>query len=58
MLCLVKTVKKGNVEAIEEHEQWIPYVESRDKEATLRFLQQHINNTKARTKEGFITFLD
>ena len=51
-------MKKGNVEAIEEHEQWIPYVESRDKEATLRFLQQHINNTKARTKEGFITFLD
>ncbi len=58
MLCPVKTVKKGNVEAIEEHEQWIPYVESRDKEATLRFLQQHINNTKARTKEEFITFLD
>ena len=58
MLCPVKTVKKGNVEAIEEHEQWISYVESRDKEATLRFLQQHINNTKARMKEGFITFLD
>lgn len=58
MLCPVKTVKKGNVEAIEEHEQCISYVESRDKEATLRFLQQHINNTKARMKEEFITFFD
>lgn len=58
MLCPVKTVKQASVAAMEEHDQWIAYVEARDKEKALGYLQQHINNTKTRMKEGFITFLE
>ena len=58
LLCPVKTVKQASVEAMEEHAQWIAYVEQRKKKEALEYLQFHINNTKSRMKEGYITFLE
>lgn len=58
MLCPVKTTKQISVDAMEEHAQWISYMEARDRQQALDYLQKHINNTKARMKEGYITFLE
>lgn len=58
LLCPAKTVREGSRDAIDEHGLLLEKVKQRDKEGAIHLLETHINNTKTRMKEGYITFLE